>query len=1607
MATLLDPPKPPNPAKVEEFVEKQLRAARRRFRVLDYFMAGLTLAVGSLVFVLAALLVDRYIEMPRGTWWAVVAGYMAIGAGFLYLTLFRPDRRQINPYFAARQVEQTVPNAKNSLVTWVDFEEDPSLPGSIRTAIGQKAARDLKTVDLNRAIENRGIIWLAVAAAVFLVANVIVAVLPPTRTELTLDEPRNGDTTVFSNQDVSFQVRVHGRIPGTNDADAVRVRMWYNPDDPEAYEDRPMKPAEDDRRKFALTVPAKQARSGFRYKVLAGNTETPEYTVTVKIIPEFTGFDVTYEFPAYLKQAPETRNDPNILAPFGSNATIVATTNRDVKHGHIEIEGLAKTLDGRPVEGRPDAIQFTLPVEKEGFFRIWFTTPEGDKNQDPARLKLVVIDPKPVVRTFDLAYDYPAYLRFKQMTAADVREPEIEAPRGTKVVMTAKTTRGVKDARLEINGQPPIAGEPVADEPTWVRFKLPPIDKDGIARLTFTPTTGELPSAPRDIPIRALLDEQPRVQINKPEEDTKDVPATGTLQAEGLATDDHGVDKLTLRMKLLGAEDKDLAPKPYRGGKSFLRKEDNSWPTRVEYKDFVKLPDIRMPGNPNWRIGPGMEVEYWLEAVDNCTIPHPNTSESNKKRFKVIAPKPPDQAKIEKQNKKAEQDQQKHERRQDENNATEKRDVQQPPPKGAEQGEKRDNPPQDAAGSRTDPMGKPPEKNQDPTGKPEQGGNPMGNPDHEQQTKDVEQALNRAEQDQQPGSNRNDQRPQEGAKVNPDDGAARNAPQTGPDAAPPAENRDTKGDPTKGPMDDAAPGAPREGKVDQTKEEKGEAKDGGETQPGMEEPKGADRQTFGGQDKDGRDKPDSKDAPPMGAGSKERPEKGQARNKPQPKKGDSTDPTGGDQAAPGAPKPDKDVTASDEKRASGEPGPMGDKPPQDAAADRPKKPPEPGGARPDKKNEPVADKGGSRQGPKDEGSAGEEHTPPMGGDQQAKGGTKGGPGSPPPPQAGEQGELEREHGELEREISSTNPKFDENKQAMVDRLMRNPETREKTRQKLKDIEKNANDELTKKKARDALAQGEQAAKDYDAQRPNPDNVEQLSKQLGSDNERDRKDAEQRIKDWEKDPQKKQELQAANDELKKRDRNAGERVDNAMQKAEQARNQSGNPEQAPKVDEKQLAEMAKGLSGKDDQAKADAQKKMDQIAKDPKAAKDAQERLQQMADKAQDPKDKQDLQKAANQMREKADQMAQKGPPKAEPKVDPKALKDAADKLASGDEKTKQEGQEQLDKLTRDPKAAKEAADKLREMAENAKTQQEKEAFEKAAQKADQMAKDQGKRPGPKLDPQDLKDIAKNMAGDDPAAKEKAEQQMRDLMKDPKNAEKAKQMLEEMAKNAKNSPQDQKALDEAIQRAQEMAKNGPPPINPEDLKDVAEKLKDMDPKAKEELKRQLEDAMKDPERRKELEKTAQEMAKNMPPEQKKQWDDMMRSLGGDFVSPPGKPEQADLANKLKSAELLLDKFKKNVTDEEFQKRLGWTKEQEAQWIKDQEATIAAMRKQMENSNFRTDRTARSAVGGGPTPIKLDPKAGNDPLQGGRYAPPSGYVDPYKRFTGGGSATEPKR
>src|SRR5207245_6119949 len=84
-----------------------------------------------------------------------------------------PLCRRINPYYAARRIEETLPQAKNSVVNWLDLHDETLAP-AFRTAITHKAAKDLAAADLDQAISARRTSWLAGGAfALFLVLIVL------------------------------------------------------------------------------------------------------------------------------------------------------------------------------------------------------------------------------------------------------------------------------------------------------------------------------------------------------------------------------------------------------------------------------------------------------------------------------------------------------------------------------------------------------------------------------------------------------------------------------------------------------------------------------------------------------------------------------------------------------------------------------------------------------------------------------------------------------------------------------------------------------------------------------------------------------------------------------------------------------------------------------------------------------------------------------------------------------------------------------------------------------------------------------------------------------------------------------------------------------------------------------------------------------------------------------------------------------------------------------------------------------------------------------------------------------------------------------------------
>ena len=409
MPAILEMPK--TLSKQEEFVEKQIEQARQRIRMLDWFAAGLKLLIVSFAFLFAVLLIDRYVETPAGTGFAALALYVVAAAGYMYLLLYRPSRRQINPFYAAQHVERTLDNAKNSVVNYVDLKDDEKVPGSVKTAIGIRAARDLKHVDLNQVIQKKQVAWLAGFAGLFFAAAVVAAFLPPTRTELTLVTPKDGNKTINQGEDFRLEVELKGRIPSASDPDAARIRLWFNPEDPASYEERILEPVEGQKRTLGATIPAKQTRNGFQFKVLAGNAQSADFEVKVHIIPQFTGWSVEYAYPDYSQRPVGKTNDPNLVGLYGTNVTLTALTNLPVKSGVVEIDGQVDKVVGTLMPDNSEAIVFRFPMLRNSKYRIHFVTTDGHSNPDPQRYRIALSDPTPLFLNFDVTYHYPKYLR--------------------------------------------------------------------------------------------------------------------------------------------------------------------------------------------------------------------------------------------------------------------------------------------------------------------------------------------------------------------------------------------------------------------------------------------------------------------------------------------------------------------------------------------------------------------------------------------------------------------------------------------------------------------------------------------------------------------------------------------------------------------------------------------------------------------------------------------------------------------------------------------------------------------------------------------------------------------------------------------------------------------------------------------------------------------------------------------------------------------------------------------------------------------------------------------------------------------------------------------
>jgi hypothetical protein len=386
--------------KNETYVEEQLRRARQRIRRLDTLAAVFGFILITLAYGLALVCLDRWLTLPSLARQVALGGYV-LGAGvYLWFMLARPWMRPINPYFAARQLEQMVPEAKNSVVNWLDLREQKLAP-AIRNAVSSRAAKDMSRTNVDEAISGRRVGRLGAAATVLVLAAVVLLLIcqptqffsllrrtfvpfvetgVATRTYLEVIQPVTPVATVPLNQSVPFEVQLSGREPRFGQPDAPAVHFRYSQAEP-VYQERPLEPG-DQPHAWLFRLPAFEVHTGFYYYLSAGDFRTPEYQVRAVSGPLLTSFDVTYTPRAYLRREKYKTTQPTLEALRGTAISILAHTNRTVRDGSLQINGVAEPVVGQRVLGQPDTLQFQFVLDKGDSYRIRFTSEEGEASGD-------------------------------------------------------------------------------------------------------------------------------------------------------------------------------------------------------------------------------------------------------------------------------------------------------------------------------------------------------------------------------------------------------------------------------------------------------------------------------------------------------------------------------------------------------------------------------------------------------------------------------------------------------------------------------------------------------------------------------------------------------------------------------------------------------------------------------------------------------------------------------------------------------------------------------------------------------------------------------------------------------------------------------------------------------------------------------------------------------------------------------------------------------------------------------------------------------------------------------------------------------------------------
>jgi hypothetical protein len=412
MATELKSPPEPRVSRSERAVEDQIQRIEKQIRWIDVGTGAFGLLVMLFTYGLVVILLDRFLALSSLARQFLFAGFAVSVGWWIYKRILTPLVQSVNPIYAALILEQAIPDAKNSLVNWVDLKND-RIPESVKLALGKRAAKDLKPHEDEEFVSSKQLFMIGTLAGFLFFALVILLVIfgkapffsmlgrtftpfiettIATRNTVAILTPEQGNITVAMGMPVDIVVKVTGKLPAAGSPESPRLMMRYHENEP--WQTKFLGAGELSS-EHKIRIPSSDVRSGFSYLVAAGDAKTKGYQVDVRLTPLIVDFQTAYKYRSYTGKPESTSAERKISAPVGTAVKLRVRANCAVKDGTVRfVYGKDKTdkvyLIKSPSD--PSLMEASFVVSQSGTYQIEFTSSLRDEYVDamPAPLEAIV-----------------------------------------------------------------------------------------------------------------------------------------------------------------------------------------------------------------------------------------------------------------------------------------------------------------------------------------------------------------------------------------------------------------------------------------------------------------------------------------------------------------------------------------------------------------------------------------------------------------------------------------------------------------------------------------------------------------------------------------------------------------------------------------------------------------------------------------------------------------------------------------------------------------------------------------------------------------------------------------------------------------------------------------------------------------------------------------------------------------------------------------------------------------------------------------------------------------------------------------------------------------